>query len=236
MKKPLYRDLQEKLKKDIQSGKYNEGSMLPSENELREKFGFNRSTIRQALNELVKDGYITRQHGKGSIVISRKRKSLGLLSVKGFSEIVSSQARKVHTQMLLSPTLTSWDTNFFYPLTEREIKMGCIYLNRIRYADDIPVMLEHTFIPNKNLAKLCIDPLINNSLFETLQKEYNIEFVNVEQDLRAQNANAEEAELLKVNESDALLHIYLKFISEKNFNVYSYLVCNTSKFSIGNLL
>ena len=62
MKIPLYRQIQASLKEKITSGVYEEGVLLPSENELCVEFNATRMTVRQALNELVREGYITRQH------------------------------------------------------------------------------------------------------------------------------------------------------------------------------
>ena len=62
---------------------------MPSENDLSHQFKITRATVRQALEELVKEGYIEKRQGKGSVVIS-DRKTLGLLSFKGFSEVLAS--------------------------------------------------------------------------------------------------------------------------------------------------
>ena len=87
MKQHQYQTIYETLKKKIQAGQFQEGQLLPSENELCTQFQNTRMTIRQALNELVNEGYIVRGHGKGSIV-KTQIKRLGLLTFKGFSEVV----------------------------------------------------------------------------------------------------------------------------------------------------
>ena len=57
MKIPLYRQIQANLKEKITSGVYEEGGLLPSENDLCTEFNATRMTVRQALNELVREGY-----------------------------------------------------------------------------------------------------------------------------------------------------------------------------------
>ena len=71
-----YKLIRDSLKKQIQLGEFKKGDFLPSENDLCQTFTITRTTARKALDELVKEGFIERQHGKGSRVIER-RKTLG---------------------------------------------------------------------------------------------------------------------------------------------------------------
>ena len=106
-----YKKLQSYLKTRIQQGFYKQGDFLPSENELCLKYSITRTTVRKALDELQKDGFIERLRGKGSIVRER-RQSLGLLNVKGFSEAVG---KNVKTIMLQKPNSRSGNWRFrFY--------------------------------------------------------------------------------------------------------------------------
>ncbi|HLO60505.1 MAG TPA: GntR family transcriptional regulator [Bacteroidales bacterium] len=233
----LYQKLHGNLKSLIIGGIYHEGDLLPSENELMQSHGVTRSTVRQALVELVREGYIVKQQGKGSIVQKQRRRTLGLLSVKGFSEVVSSNHLAVHTVMIQKPVVTSWIEPFFYPLDETEWSAGCIYLKRIRCVDDEPVMLESTYIPNVNLPRFCSSPFVRGSLFETLSVNHQVEITRVDQDLRAVTAGAEASEHLGVQAGSPLLHIFIKFHSNReHLNVYSSLLCNTMNYSIGNKL
>lgn len=233
----LYRKVQNDIKSQIIAGLYNDGDLLPSEHELSKLHTVTRATVRQALNELVNEGYITKKQGKGSIVAKRQRRTLGLLSVKGFSEIVSEHKQNVSTLMLEKPTTTKWEMPFFYTIGEMERKAGCIYLKRLRCVENEPVMLESTFLSNINLPRICTKPFVKGSLFETLSINYQVEITNVEQDLRAVLADNETAKLLNVTEGSPLLHIYLKFFTNReHLFVYSSLLCNTDKFSIGNKL
>src|ERR1700712_2933938 len=120
MKLPIYRQIQESLKEKITSGVYAEGGLLPSEHDLCGEFSSTRMTVRQALNELVKEGYITRQHGKGSIV-SAIRKSLGLLSLKGWTDVVGASDRHGKTFILEGPTLKPLEDLALKPVISGEM-------------------------------------------------------------------------------------------------------------------
>jgi DNA-binding GntR family transcriptional regulator len=233
----LYRKLQENIKAQIIAGIYREGDLLPSESEMQQLYSVTRSTVRQALSELVNEGYIQKKKGKGSIVVRRMRRTLGVLSVKGFSEIVSENKLSVSTIMIRKPFITRWEEPFCFPIDDLEVKAGCIYLKRLRCVEAEPVMLETTFVPNMNLPRFCSRPFVKDSLFETLSVDYSIEINKVEQDLRAVLADRQVAEYLKISEGSPLLQIFLKFYTNReHMSIYSSLLCNTSKYSIGNKL
>ncbi|MGV8095702.1 MAG: GntR family transcriptional regulator [Mangrovibacterium sp.] len=61
---PQYKKLYEVLRRHILSGTYEEGSLLPSENELCAVHNTTRPTVRHALEALVQDGFITKKQGK----------------------------------------------------------------------------------------------------------------------------------------------------------------------------
>jgi len=233
----LYQKLQQNIKSQIIAGVYKEGDLLPSESEMQQIHSVNRSTIRQALSELVKEGYIQKKKGKGSIVLKRMRRTLGVLSVKGFSEIVSENKLTVSTIMIHKPQITKWEEPFCFPIDDMELQAGCIYLKRLRCVEAEPVMLETTYVPNLNLPRFCTKPFVKGSLFETLSVNYSIEINKVEQDLRAVRADKEIAAYLRIKIGTPLLQIYLKFhTNREHMSVYSSLLCNTSKYSIGNML
>jgi GntR family transcriptional regulator/GntR family frlABCD operon transcriptional regulator len=237
MTAPLYQKLFQSLKGQIIAGIYSEGDLLPSEHELMLANGVTRSTVRHALSELSREGYIHKKQGLGSVVSNPKRRTLGLLSVKGFSEAVGEQHQQVKTIMLDKPSLRVWEDPFFYSISAIEKTAGCIYLRRVRCAGEEPVMLEHTYIPNLNLPAFCKKPFVNGSLFETLNVRYHIEITDVEQDLRAVLAEKEVAVRLRMKPGDPLLHIFLKFhTNREHLFVYSSLLCNTERYSIGNKL
>lgn len=231
---PRYIQLSNNIKEQIFSGIYNDGDMLPSENELSQLHGITRVTVRQALNELVKNGYIEKRKGKGSFVC-QKHKSLGLLSFKGFSDVLAHTDIKVKTKMIVKPELRTWDDTFFYKLSKAEKLSGYIYFERVRHADDEPVMLEKTYIPNLNLPRFCSRPFVQDSFFKTLQQNYGIEILNVQQDIRAREASKKMAVFLGITPGKPIIHMYRKYTTNRNeLFIYGSLYCNTEKYFISS--
>ena len=231
MDEKRYRRIQNFLKLQIQKGYYTVGDYLPSENELCSTFSITRTTARKALDELTKEGFIERQHGKGSLVCER-RQSLGLLNVKGFSE---AAGKNVTTIFLHYPQTSLWSPEIHFAVSEDEIKEQCIHFCRLRCVGENPVMIEYNWLSDTHLEGIVDFKFIDDSFFKTLSQHYRIEITGSEQELRAENAKKEIAVLLKIPSGSPVLHISLKFhTSKNNFFIYSELYCNTSDYPIGN--
>jgi len=230
-KVPRYRQIQDILKKGIQHGEYEVGDYLPSENELCATYDITRTTARKALEELMKEGFIIRQHGKGSQVRER-RDSLGLLTVKGFSEVVN---QKVRTEFLQEPHLGDWDKNLSFQPTPQEKATKCVHFQRLRYVNNFPVMVEDNWLASNKVPDFIKDEFVQGSFFKTLSQRYLIEIIGSEQELRSLPANEKIAPLLQVEVGAPILEITVKYLTTiPDYYIYSQLNCNTDKYPIGN--
>ena len=231
MPEAKYKKIQNYLKEQIQQGKYKVGDYLPSENELCGRFSITRTTARKALDELMREGFIEKHHGKGSKVRER-RKSLGLLNVKGFSEAVGDN---VTTVFLEKPQLGEWSDEITLPVNEQDKRSQCIYFERLRYVGSEPVMLERNWFPAAAVPGFINCSFKEGSFFKTLSQKYLIEITGSKQELRAEYARRNNAGLLKIRERKPLLHISMKFFTTTpKLNIYSELFCVTSRYPVGN--
>lgn len=104
-----YRKIYQTLKSRIQEGIYSVDDCPPSENDLCKTYFITRTTARRAFNELLKDVFLEKE--RGSRVLER-RKTLGLLTVKGVYEAV---VENVNTSMQQHPQIVSWLSGFPFP-------------------------------------------------------------------------------------------------------------------------
>ena len=226
-----YHQIQEYIKKRIQTLKYPTDSYLPSENELCTQFGTTRTTVRKALDELLKEGFIEKEHGKGSRVLERG-KSLGLMSIKGFS---GSTDYQVKTKVTVEPKVCEWPESLVFPLSEEEKKSRCVYFQRVRYIDDRPIVLENNWYALNFLDPIKSEEFVEGSFFKTLSKEYLIEIMGVEQELSAVPASAEIAKNLEMEVGAPILHISIRFrTSRPKLILYGDLYCKTTDYPIRN--
>lgn len=72
---PLYAQLEQILKQQIECGTYKKGDFLPTEKELMEKYELSRVTVRQAMTNLVQSGYARARRGSEQMLSTRKSKS-----------------------------------------------------------------------------------------------------------------------------------------------------------------
>lgn len=83
-----FKDIYHILKSNIDSGKYDNSMMLPTEMELVDKFECSRNTVRRAISELSKDGYVKSVKGKGVIILeSRESIELPIGNLLGLQEL-----------------------------------------------------------------------------------------------------------------------------------------------------
>jgi len=231
MKKiPQYRRLYELLRKQIITGVYEEGGLLPSENSLCGIHGMARPTVRHALDSLVKDGFIMKKQGKGSIV-RKPPQNIGILSIAGTASAIG--ARYLKTDILQKPEIKKWPVNFAFELSDTEKKAGCIYMERLRFVENKPVFYDINHLPNINLPQFTRRSFENKSLFEILRKHYHLKIVGGEQKLRAIIPDKKIRMLLRIKKGNSVLYIERKLCTDKEgFNIYSTIYFNSQEHSI----
>lgn len=227
---PQYRKLFETLRKHIVEGVYNEGDLLPSENELCQIYGMTRPTVRQSLAALANEGYIRKHQGKGSIV-HRLPKEIGILSVSGTTSAVGD--RKLNTRIITKPVLQPWDEPFMFQLSELEKESGCFYMERLRLLDGKPIFYDISYIPNIKLPRITSRQFEDRSLFQVLRDHYQVEIKGGEQRIKAIPASGKISRFLKIKAGEPVLHLERKMATNINgLYIYSSIYCNTSRYSI----
>ena len=198
---PLYLQLKRMIKAQIQDGRLAPGDRVPSERELSDQFGMSRMTARQALIELVREGLLYREQGRGTFVAAQKV-SQGLLTVTSFTEDMHSRGI-VPSSVVLSLTTQSPS------MPERErlrLDLGeqMVCIRRLRLGDGRPMALEEASLPQFMADGIEHYDLAHGSLY-TFLKSRHIELQGAHQTLEAILADEEQATLLAVPPGAPLL-------------------------------
>jgi len=230
---PHYRRLSGILRKQIQSGYYAEGSLLPSEHALCAIHGITRPTVRQALEELVREGLIVKRQGKGSIV-RRPLRNIGILAAAGTTSAIGQSFLK--TVILQKPQLRPWPEEFPFELPEMEREAGCVYLERLRLVDEVPLFYDINHLPHLGLPRFTQRTFENRSLFEILRRHYGIEIRGGEQKLRALIPGPSVREVLQMKPGQPVLYMERKLTTNREgYHIYSTIWFNSEKHAISGV-
>lgn len=136
---PVYYQLKEDIKKKINNGLWKVGECIASERELSEEHNVSRMTVRQALGELVQEGVLYREKGKGTFVCEPKVKQRDIMS---FSDMVKKMGLKLRTEILAFEKIKT-------PESLRDLlPYGEIYkLDRLRIVEEEVIAKELVYIP-----------------------------------------------------------------------------------------
>lgn len=230
---PLYYQLKTQFKNMIQSGILVKGDMIPAENELVESLHISRPTVRQALNELVVEGYLERCKGKGTFVSSPKIDAKFLKRLKTFNEEMQEQGLKPSTTLLSLKKVEG--------RAEVKEQLGLaktdelIELKRVRSANEDTILYQETYLPYERCARLMQEDFSNVTLYAALEKIYGIHVYRVNRQIEAANATPQIAKLLHIKTNDAVALVSTVAYTDKDEPIEystSYYCGNRVKFSV----
>ncbi|WP_053956621.1 GntR family transcriptional regulator [Inediibacterium massiliense] len=179
---PKYYLIKESIINKINKEEIYVNELLPSERELMEEYKVSRITVRRAIEELEKEGYIYKIQGKGSFVKGDHLKQ-GLTKVHSYTESIQQQGMKPSRKVLYS-NIEKPDKkrrNIFNIQSEEDL----FVLERIYYADQDPICVTKAMLPYKLFPKIeCFD-FSNHSLYAILENFYHLKITRATQSLEA---------------------------------------------------
>lgn len=202
-KTPKYQQIIQYIIEKIEKKEFKDGEKLPTEQELCSYFNVSRISVRKAYDELMHRGYIVRKHGKGSYV-NVEVTVMQLNTLQGFTEEMKSRGMEV-TSKILSFNLIDANEKIAGKLQIDE-KSKVYLIERLRYADDMPMAIEMVHIPYFYCPNLEQHDL-SNSLYGILQNYYRVNPVKASQSIEAGLATKKEHEVLNVKQRSAILRI-----------------------------
>ncbi|MGT2829942.1 GntR family transcriptional regulator [Streptococcus hillyeri] len=164
MKIPKYQRIQNDLKNQLITGKFDNGDKFYTENELVHLYDVSSITVIRALNELVKDGYLVRKQGKGTFV-SRSRKGKRV----EFSDIERFSLKDDHVKILSVEKGND-------PKYLKELKLtdnDCYYrIDRLRSAGNRPYIYQISYIPERFI----LTPSASKEHYQSIHQRFKLDF------------------------------------------------------------
>lgn len=201
---PLYHQLHDILREEMASGRLKAGTRLSTEFEFMKRFAVSRTTVRQTIARLRKEGLVSVHRGKGTFVGGAKiepdlsaltgfvedMQALGLTAsarVLGVENIKASE--QVAEALAVSPG---------EPVTK---------ITRIRLAEEIPVSFEHSFLPLELGRRVAEENLEVSPIFSLFEDKYGLELGEAFYRIEAGRATRAVAEALEIERGAPVLAI-----------------------------
>jgi GntR family transcriptional regulator len=199
---PLYYQLKQILLSKIQANEWAAGMVIPSELELQETYGLSRTTVRQTLADLVTEGLLIRERGRGTF-IAKPKITFNPSTALELNEYLSQQGVALGWRLLS----TEWETATTPIAAALKIapQSRVFVLRRLRLAGNDPLGYHFAYVPEALAAQVQRERLHEGSSLDYLQNVPTLEDRHIERTLEACLAGETERELLGLREGAAVL-------------------------------
>lgn len=203
---PLYRQLYSQIRRQILSGEYKPGDMIPTELEYQNRYGLSRVTVRQAMLELVREHYLKRVKGRGTIV----QPPLCLAQLPGVGALPSSlPADSEQSYVNLRMTSAHGEVAEYFGLEEGTT----VYRLRQAFArGGYPFVYLESYLPPE-MNREMQDHQYQGSYDRLREKWYDLRAAAVEQEITAAVADKEMAAILETESGMPVIRIRRKLLN-----------------------
>lgn len=201
-----YEEIAEDIRNGILNGKYGPKEQLPLEKEMCEHYGVSRITIKKAVDELVIQGLVIKRRGSGTFVKALDDDDVQELSMakqfEGFSE--AHKDKKVRSEIV--------NFEVIHPTEEiaTKLKITCddfvYYIVRTRYGNDVPFVIEYTYMPIGLIPGIKNDVLLN-SVYGYIEKELKLKIKSSHRVIRAILPSELEQKWLQIDSNFPILEV-----------------------------
>lgn len=190
---PLYVQVREQLRDELAA--LPPGTLIPTESRLEERFSVSRITIRRAIDDLVLEGLLVRQQGRGTFRESPKLVH-ELNAITSWTKQLKDLGYEPHTA---AQELTEIPApKKIAQLLELAPEEKVIQLRRTRLANNEPITLMVNYLPSRNVPGLLESGLQTESLYEYLHERYGYTPAMATDTVETRPASEAESERLKI--------------------------------------
>ncbi len=199
----LHRQLYLVLRDQIIRGIYPTGKLLPSVEELGKSFSISGITIRRALTDLARAGYVARKRGLGTFV-SAKLPQIRQTADASFIDSLGRIAAETNVKVL--ELREDSPPEEIASLLELPRGARCLHATRLRSAGKVPLLLTDSWIPVDIGQHVTLEKLRELPLYEILM-QHGIAYGRVIQEITAILADPHVAKLLSCEVSGPIIRM-----------------------------
>lgn len=237
---PLYRQLAERIRADIDTGKHAVATRIPSENEMAERYAIGRPTVRQATDLLVRQGLLERRRGSGTFVLPPS-KSIDLFSLAGTSAALQKSELDSRLVLVRGPVRESGDAVSVASTASgesaRDVNGDRLRIERQAIVDGVPVLYETLWFDAQLFAGLEKQTIEDRSLSAIVREVFYLELTSADQVFVVITADDQRAQQLSVDVGTPLLRVQrvLHFGDQRSV-LHAEIVCRTDCFAFSQTL
>lgn len=207
-----YSTIYEDLKNKIEKGVYKMQSCLPTEYALVEMYGCSRNTIRRAVQELSGIGYVQSIHGKGVVVIYQNtaRSDFSIGVIESLKEAAGRNGVEYHTKVLVFSEFVV--DEHLHRRLGFAVGEEVFYLQRVRYFDNIPVILDNNWFL-KSVVPGLTEEIAADSVYAYMEDELGQTIVTARRTISIEKASEIDHQYLDLGDYDCLA-----VVSSQTFN------------------
>lgn len=201
----IYLRIMEDLRAKITQGRWKVGEAIPPEPELERLYEASRGTVRRAVDELVRQGYVVKKPGKGTFVRSTSpilQKKLGELA--SFAQQLTARGLMPTTRVLLAKRIRAAEA-------EGRVREGfgltdgaeVIHIKRLRLGDGVPFAIQSVYLLPASCPGVLEEDL--SRLFRLYETRYGVRISVADEIIRVGRAAEDEAALLEIAPGDPVV-------------------------------
>lgn len=204
MPKNKFQDIFETLKSNICHNVYKD-NMLPSEYQLIEEFQCSRNTVRRAISELMKFGYVQSIKGKGVIILEplkhQSEIQLNINDISGIRALSVNQKHHIQTKVLSFKTVVIDEKLAFQ--TNLPINQHAYYIERLRIIEGYPWVIDINYFLC-DVVKGLTKEIAEQSIYDYIENDLGLKIIASRRVITIKKANERDKEVLEINDYDCV--------------------------------
>ncbi len=194
---PLYVQIAEIVRRDIENGTLRPGERLPNELEMADRYGVSRLTVRKSFQILSREGILTQRQGKGTFIQEMPPIREGLSSLHSLSTVIEQHGAVprvdvLNLRMIKAP-----------PAVARKLRLDpgndtVLYIERRHRIDNDPVALAMIYLPYELGKDFTAKDVESKSILSLLRERHHIRLKEGQESIWASSAGRSMARLLDI--------------------------------------
>lgn len=214
---PVYYQIKQTIKNWIINKEFSLGEKIPSENELAEKFNVSRLTIRQAIAQLIQEGFLQSRRGEGTFVTENENlinrfnlETMGFMDDLFYQQISKIKIKSVVMNRVVPPKLIKEKLEL--DNEEKEV----VQIKRVRMLKEKLFTYTINYLPLAIGARITEKDLYERPLLQILEQDMGIRFTEAVQKIEASFADKEVAEKLEIASGSPILFVERIIYTQKH--------------------